>query len=208
MIENIKWLGHGSFTIQGPPFIFIDPWRVVRTAFHADVILISHDHYDHCSTADVKKLQGPDTRIISNERVAKQIPKTTILRPWQSISFERVSIKAIPAYSPDGTQHPKSDGGLGFVISMNYYDIYYAGDTKIIPEMARIKPDIAILPIDNSDTMSVKEAVKAIDILKPRWVIPCNWSEQSEGASLLDVNEFRALIKDKAEVIIPKKSDE
>lgn len=207
MIENIKWLGHGSFMIQGPPFIFIDPWRVVRTAFHADIILISHDHYDHCSTADVKKLRGPDTHIISNKHVAKQVPSTTILRPWQSISIDRVSIKAIPAYSPDGTQHPKSDDGLGFVISMNYYDIYYAGDTKIIPEMARIKPDIAILPIDNKDTMSVKEAVKAIDILKPRWVIPCNWTEQSEGTSLVDVNEFKSLIKDKAEVIIPKKSD-
>jgi L-ascorbate metabolism protein UlaG (beta-lactamase superfamily) len=208
MIENIKWLGHGSFMIQGPPFIFIDPWRVVRAAFHADIILISHDHYDHCSTADVEKLRGPDTRIISNEHVAKQIPKTTILRPWQSISFDRVNIKAIPAYSPNGSQHRKSDGGLGFVISMNYYDIYYAGDTKIIPEMARIKPDIAILPIDNKDTMSVKEAAEAIEILKPRWVIPCNWSEQSEGASLVDVNEFKALLRGKAEVIIPKENDE
>jgi L-ascorbate metabolism protein UlaG (beta-lactamase superfamily) len=208
MIENVKWLGHGSFMIEGPPFIFIDPWRVVRAAFHADLILISHEHYDHCSTADVEKLRGPDTQIISNERVAKLISKTTILRPWQSISFERVNIKAIPAYSPDGKQHPKANGGLGFVISMNYYDIYYAGDTKVIPEMARIKPDIAILPIDNNDTLSIEEAAEAIAILKPRWVIPSNWAENGEETSLMDVNELKSLIGDRAEIIIPKRNAE
>src|SRR5690606_35790649 len=123
MIDNIRWLGHGSFMIQGPPFIFIDPWRVVRSAFHADIILISHEHYDHCSTADIEKLRGPNTYIIGNEAVSKKIEGTTLIRPWQSMSFDRISIKAIPAYAPDRISHKKSDGGLGFVISLNYFDI-------------------------------------------------------------------------------------
>lgn len=208
MIDNIRWLGHGSFLIQGPPIIFIDPWRVVRTAFHADIILISHDHYDHFSIADIEKLKGPDTVIVSNERIAKQVEKTRILRPWQSISFDRMSIKAVPAYSPEGNQHPQADGGLGFIISMNYYDIYYAGDTKVIPEMEHIKPDIAILPIDNNDTLSIKEAVEAIEILKPRWFIPSNWAEQGEGVTSVEVNELKKRLGDKVEVIIPKRLGE
>jgi len=207
MIENIRWLGHGSFLIQGPPIIFIDPWRVVRTAFHADIILISHEHYDHFSVADIEKLRGPDTQIIANERVAKQIDNTTILRPWQSISFDRMSIKAVPAYSPKGGQHSQTEGGLGFVVSINYYDIYYAGDTQIIPEMEHIKPDIAILPIDDNDTLSIKEAIEAVEILKPRWLIPSNWSEQGEGASSVEVNELKKLLGDKAELVIPQKLD-
>jgi L-ascorbate metabolism protein UlaG (beta-lactamase superfamily) len=203
MIENIQWLGHGSFLIQGPPFIYIDPWRVVRNAFHPDVILVTHDHYDHCSVADVTKLRGTDTKIISNERVANQIDGTTVLRPWQSITIDQISIKAIPAYSPQGTHHPLKHGGLGFVISMDYHDIYYAGDTKIIPEMEQIHPDIVILPIDNDDTLNVEEAVQVVELLRPRWVIPCNWGTIGEGVSHLDAVEFKKLVGGKAEVVIP-----
>jgi L-ascorbate metabolism protein UlaG (beta-lactamase superfamily) len=203
MIDSIKWLGHGSFLVEGPPFIFINPWRVIRTTFHADIILISHNHYDHCSVADVEKLRGPETVIIGNAKVAEQIKDTKILRPWQSISYERASIKAIPAYSPNGGQHPEADGGLGFIISMNLFDIYYAGDTRQIPEMARIHPDIAILPIDNNDTLSIREAVTVVEQLKPRWVIPSNWGTISKSPSLVEAHEFKALVGKKAEVIIP-----
>jgi len=203
MIENIKWLGHGSFLIEGPPFIFINPWRVMRTPFHADIILISHNHYDHCSIADVDKLRGPETVVIGNEKVAEQISGTKILRPWQSIAYERVSIKAIPAYSPEGGQHPQSAGGLGFVISMNLYDIYYAGDTKQIPEMEKVHPDIAILPIDNNDTLSMREALNVIELLKPRWVLPSNWGTLSKSPSLIEVNEFKTMVGKRAEVLVP-----
>lgn len=203
MIDNIKWLGHGSFFIQGPPYIYLDPWRVVRTTFDADIILVSHDHYDHCSIADIEKLRGKETVIIGNERVAEKIESTTIIRPWQSMTFDRISIKAIPAYAPDGVQHQEINGGLGFIISMNYYDIYYAGDTKLIPEMERISPDIVILPIDNRDTLSVQEAVEVVELLSPRWVIPSNWGSIGEGASIVDANEFKKQVGGRATVIIP-----
>ena len=208
MIDNIKWLGHGSFFIQGPPYIYLDPWRVVRTTFDADIILVSHDHYDHCSIADIEKLRGKETVIIGNEQVAEKIESTTIIRPWQSMTFDRISIKAIPAYAPDGVQHQEINGGLGFIISMNYYDIYYAGDTKLIPEMERISPDIVILPIDNRDTLSVKEAVEVVELLSPRWVIPSNWGSIGEGASIVDANEFKKQVGGRATVIIPSLNNE
>jgi len=208
MIENIKWLGHGGFLIQGPPFIYINPWRVVRTAFHADVILVGHDHYDHCSIADINKLRGPETKIVGNERVAQQIEDATVIRPWQSIAFERASVKAVPAYSPNQVQHPQEHGGLGFIISINYHDIYYAGDTKIIPEMDRIQqPDIVILPIDDDGTLSIEEAVDVVKKLRPQWVIPCNWGAAGEGASQLDMLTFKRLVSQYAEFIIPSQDD-
>ena len=203
MIDNILWLGHGSFLIQGEPIIYINPWRVARTAFHADVILIGHDHYDHCSIADVDKLRGPDTKIIGSERVATVIPDTTVLRPWQSFNVERVRITAVPAYSPGDLRHPQHDGGLGFVISVNYYDIYYAGDTQLIPDMQRVHPDIAILPIDNDGTLSIETAVEAVNLLRPRYVIPSNWGETGEGASEIDAKQFKKLVGGRAEVILP-----
>jgi L-ascorbate metabolism protein UlaG (beta-lactamase superfamily) len=202
MIDRIHWLGHGSFIIQGSPLIYINPWRVVRSIQPADIILISHDHYDHCSLADIEKLRGPQTKIIANERAAREIDGCTVLRAWQSVTADRVCIKAVPAYSPNDWRHPVSDGGLGFVISMNLYDIYYAGDTQLIPEMASLRPDIAILPIDGHGTMNTEDAVQAVRQMRPRWVIPGNWGTGSEGASRLDAMAFKRQAEPFTEVVI------
>ncbi len=202
MIDRIQWLGHGSFLLQGPPFMYINPWQITRSAFHADAILVGHDHYEHCSLADISKLRGPDTQIISNERVAKEIDDCIIMRPWQSITVNRASIKAIPAYSPNDLRHPQSDGGLGFIISLEYYDIYYAGDTQIIPEMQMIHPDIAILPIDGEGTLTVEDAIEVIKMMRPRWVIPSNWGPSGKGASLTDVQRLKAAVSEITEVVV------
>jgi L-ascorbate metabolism protein UlaG (beta-lactamase superfamily) len=88
MIDQIQWFGHGSFCIQGPPLIYINPWRVVRSAFLADIILISHNHYDHCSLADVAKLRGERTIVVGSEAVAREIEGCTVLRPWQTLTLD------------------------------------------------------------------------------------------------------------------------
>ena len=85
------------------------------------------------------------------------------------------------------------------IISVNYYDIYYAGDTQIIPEMATIHPDIAILPIDGNGTLTVHDAVEVVKEMRPRWVIPCNWG----AGNLADARLFKKEIGGRAEVILP-----
>lgn len=205
MIDSIHWLGHGSFLIEGPPIIYINPWRVLRKSFHPDVILIGHDHYEHCSPADIDKLRGPNTRVIGNPAVTAAIDGCEILRPWQSITIDRASIKGIPAYSPHDMRHPIEAGGLGFLISINLYDIYYAGDTGVIPEMNMVHPDIAILPIDGSGTMTADDAAYVARQMRPRWVFPCNWGlSATTGASHLDARLFREAVGDSAAVIIPE----
>jgi L-ascorbate metabolism protein UlaG (beta-lactamase superfamily) len=203
MIDRIQWLGHGSFRIEGPPLIYINPWRVVRTAFHADLILIGHDHYEHFSLADIEKLRGPDTVIISNEKVAAQLPDCIVLRPWQSYTLDRARVTAVPAYSPGDLRHAESDGGLGFIISVNFYDIYYAGDTHVIPEMERISPDVAILPIDGTGTLNVNDAASVVKKMRPRYVYPCNWGAGTFGATPQDAQEFKQQVGGRSEVILP-----
>lgn len=170
--------------------------------FHPDLILIGHDHYDHCSQADVEKIRGEATIIIGNENVSNVISDTTIIRPWQSISHDKANIKAIPAYSPQDMRHPKTDNGLGFVISLDYYDIYYTGDTQIIPEMEFLHPDILLLPIDGHGRLSLHEACAVVDMLKPRWVIPYNWGQSGEEATSLDAQAFKGRIGGLAEVLL------
>lgn len=185
MLNSIRWLGHSSFVIQGTPTIYINPWRTTRTEQPADVILISHEHYENFSVADIEKLRGPNTRIIANERVSSELEGCTVLRPWQSVSVGRVCIKAVPAYSPSDPRHAQTQGGLGFIISVNFYDIYYAGDTQLIPEMGALKPDIAILPIDGNGTMTADDATQAVAQMRPRWTIPCNWNNGSRASAYI-----------------------
>lgn len=201
MIDRIRWLGHGSFAIDGPPLIYINPWRVTKGDRPADIILISHDHYDHFSIADITKLRCPETIVIGNDRVAAEVEGCRVLRPWQSLSIDRVCIKAVPAYSPNDFRHPLTDGGLGFVISVNYYDIYYAGDTQAIPEMACIHPDVAILPIDGNGTLTVTEAAAVARQMRPRWVIPCNWGSTS-SATWLEAQMFQREVASNSEVLL------
>lgn len=202
VIDRIQWLGHSSIVIQGASQIHIAPWRVTKSIFHPDIILIGHDHYDHCSQVDVEKIRGESTQVIGNENVAQTISDTTIIREWQSMSIDNVNIKAIPAYSPNDSRHPKEDHGLGFVISLEFYDIYYTGDTQIIPEMELLHPDIILLPIDGYGRLSVDEAIEVVDMLKPRWVIPYNWGQSGEEATALDAQHFKDRVGGRAEVLL------
>ena len=202
VIDKIRWQGHSSFAILGTPFIQIAPWRVVLGGRRPDIILIGHDHHDHCSPADVAKIRSEKTQVIGSENVARAIANTTVIRAWQSINIGRASIKAIPAYSPADPRHPRADNGLGFVISIDYYDIYYAGDSQVIPEMAKLHPDIALLPIDGYGRLSVDEAAQAVQMLKPRWTIPYNWGGSGEEATALDAQNFKSRVGDMAEVVL------
>jgi L-ascorbate metabolism protein UlaG (beta-lactamase superfamily) len=204
MIDQIQWLGHGSFAILGDPLIYINPWRVTRIPRPADAILIGNEHYDNCSLADIEKLRGPNTQVIASSRAAPQIENCTVLRPWQSISVGRACIKGIPAYSP---QPGSPDGGnLGFVISVNYFDIYYAGQSGVIPEMGALHPDIAILPIDGEGTMTASEAAQVAAQMHPKWVIPCNWGFNSSGTNRVDTQIFAREVGSHSQVVLPNLS--
>lgn len=204
MIDRIQWLGHSTFRLQGPPLIYIDPWRVARSAFLADVILISRVDYDHCSPADVNKLCGPDTWVIAGDEAAKCLDgDVRVLRPWQSITIDRARITAVPDGEMAGSGLTGQFRDLSYLISMDYYDIYYAASATVIPEMAHFHPDIAILPVggDHNGLAGIEEAVEAARILQPRWVIPSHWGT-SEGASYLDVRAFQSAVGDLAEVVL------
>ena len=202
MIDRIRWQGHASFTIEGAPFIQIAPWRVVKRESPPDAILIGHDHYDHCSPADVQKIRGDRTVIIGNENVARTIEGTTLLREWQSISVDRANIKAIPAYSERDPRHPREDGGLGFVISLDFFDIYYVGDSGIVPGMEYLRPDILLLPIDGYGRLSVAEALQLVEMMKPDWAIPYNWGGAGEEATQLDAQSFKSRVTGTTQVIL------
>ncbi|MCU0475010.1 MAG: MBL fold metallo-hydrolase [Anaerolineae bacterium] len=202
MIEHIQWLGYGSFVIQSTPLIYINPWRVSSVTFLADVVLVSHAHFEHFSPVDIEKVSADSTLILSNAQVAEQLPRAEVLLPFHSRTVDRARITALPAYSTGSEVHKREDGGLGFLISLNFYDIYYVGDSEPTPEMRKLAPDILILPIDGMGTMTPESAADMVRELRPRYAIPCNWG--MGGVNLGDAERFKRLVGDRAEVRIPE----
>ncbi|MCY4147245.1 MAG: MBL fold metallo-hydrolase [Chloroflexi bacterium] len=200
MLDKIKWQGGGSFRIDGEPTIQIAPWRVVRQASPPDIILIGHDHFDHCSPADVAKLRGAQTTIIGSQRVAEIIEGTIMLREWQSIRLQNATIRAVPAISRRAEQNASAAGGLGFVVSIGYYDIYYVGDARLVAGMEVLRPDIVLLPIDGSGQLSIEAALELIALLQPRWAIPYNWGGTGPQATELDARSFQSRAGEATEV--------
>ncbi len=190
MIERIHWLGHASFRINGPPHadgpvIYIDPWRLPPHAPPADLILVSHDHYDHCSLQDIARVRRRGTVILASERAAALIGKgARVLRPWQGITnvVRGVSVRAVPAYTVAHAYHDRAFGGVGFLISLMNHDIYFAGDTDLIPEMDKIGCDIALLPVGGAFTMSYEEAAEAAQRLRPQIAIPMHYGREIPGS--------------------------
>lgn len=201
MIDRIQWLGHGSFRIQGPPLIYINPWRIARNAFHADIILISNDQYDHCSPADIEKLRGPQTVVIGNAAAAVALgAPMTVLRPWQSINFGSARITAVPAYTFT-PHHPVAKGELGYIISLDYYDTYYAGTTDVIPELKHVQADIAIVPVGaGQGTMNVERAAEFLNAMRPRWVVPSHWG--TLAGTQLDVQMLDNALQEDITVVV------
>lgn len=200
MIDRIQWLGHGCFTLDGPPVITINPWRLARPAYQADVILVTDDQYHHCSPVDIDKLRKPDTLVIANAAAADVLGQgVTVVRPWQSVNVGPARVTAVPAYTYSG-YNPVSKEGLGFIISLDLYDIYYAGITDVIPELNYVDSDIAILPIGTAPgTMSPEHAAELVRQIKPQWVIPSHWDVQ--GRAQLDVQLFAREVGEQTHVV-------
>ena len=176
MIKNIKWLGHAGFAINAlDKIIVIDPFQIKEIA-PADIILITHSHYDHCSVEDINKIKKPDTVIVTEAESAKKLSgNVRIVKPGDKINVSGVQIEAVEAYNTNKAFHPKANGWLGFIITVDGIRIYHAGDTDLIPEMDKFEADIALLPVSGTYVMTADEAVEAAKRLKPEIAFPMHF---------------------------------
>lgn len=179
-VENIYWYGHDSFRIDdNGKQIYIDPWKMPAQAPTADYIFITHDHYDHYSAEDVRKLSRETTKIICSHDVAAKEGKSAIaVLPNQTIEQDDLKITAIPAYNIDKQFHPKESNWVGFIITLSDgTSIYHAGDTDFIPEMKSLKVDIALLPVSGTYVMTAEEAIEAANTFNPKITIPMHYGD-------------------------------
>jgi L-ascorbate metabolism protein UlaG (beta-lactamase superfamily) len=176
MLKNIQWLGHAGFTIKaGDKLIAIDPFQI-DIEIPADMICITHSHYDHCSVPDINKIKKDSTVFITEpSSVEKLSGDVRTMQPGESVTVENIRIEAVPAYNTNKDFHPRENNWLGFIITINNQRIYHTGDTDLIPEMDQISADIALLPVSGTYVMTAEEAVEAAKRIKPSVAVPMHY---------------------------------
>ncbi|MFH1083970.1 MAG: MBL fold metallo-hydrolase, partial [Pseudomonadota bacterium] len=182
---------------------YIDPYQIEGGPV-ADVILISHDHFDHCSPEDVQKIQGPDTVVVTEKDSAKKLTgDVRVVKPGDTVDLGDVKIEAVPSYNTDKDFHPKKNGWLGFVVETEGVKVYHAGDADFIPEMKNLEVDIALLPVSGTYVMTADQAVKAALAINPKLAIPMHY-----GAIVGDVQDalnFEKALEGKVDVLVLEK---
>jgi len=190
MSVKLQWFGHASFKItEGNTVVYIDPWKLQDAKHDATIVLISHSHFDHYSADDIKKVSGPQTKLIGAGDVIKKEGKGEVLMPGQTVEVGGVKVTGVPMYNPAKQFHPKSNKWVGFVIEIGGKHIYYAGDTDQTQEMdALTNIDLALLPVGGTYTMNATEAAEATKVFKPKTAIPYHWGDIVGSQS--DANNF------------------
>lgn len=205
MLENITWLGHAAFKIAASRIIYIDPFELVGELEPANFILITHDHYDHCSPEDVAKIRGDATVIVAAENCRGKLEgDVRFVEAGESLMLEGLTVEVIPAYNVNKTYHPREAGGVGYVITVDGTRIYHAGDSDAIPEMEGLEADIAMVPVSGVYVATAEEAVEAANKIKPDVVIPMHYG--SIVGSRKDAERFQKLWPGKVVIMEAKHS--
>jgi L-ascorbate metabolism protein UlaG (beta-lactamase superfamily) len=191
LLEHLHWLAHDSFRLDKPLVIYIDPWKLPPGSPTADLILVSHEHFDHCSPEDVEAIRAEHTVVVANQGAAKKLRQPVrVLQPGEWLEHRGVRVEGVAAYNIDKPFHPRQAGHLGFVITLNGERLYFAGDTDHIPEMAEIRCDVALLPVSGTYVMTAEEAARAAAEINPRLAVPMHYAGGVVGTRQ-DAERFR-----------------
>ena len=184
MLNNIEVLCHSSIRMNKGKIIYVDPFHIEENYQDADIILITHSHYDHFSEEDIEKVRKADTIIYVTEDYvenARQLGffenKIIGIKPNQTYYEGNMEINTVPAYNVNKQFHPKENNWVGYILKIDGISYYIAGDTDITEENKKIKCDVAFVPVGGTYTMTAKEAAELVNIIKPKVAIPIHYGD-------------------------------
>ena len=201
MLDFIKVNTHSSIRIEEKEIIYIDPYGITEKTSDADIILITHDHFDHFSSEDIKKVMKEDTVLVCPEKMEVSGLSVIKAKVSEKINVKGISIETVPAYNVQKPFHPKGNGWLGYIInSPEHGRIYIAGDTDINEDNKKVKCDIVLLPVGGTYTMDHKQAAELVGIIRPEYAIPIHYG--SVAGSPMDGMNFSKSVDNGIKVVI------
>lgn len=182
LLNGIRVLYHSSVRLEGEKVIYTDPFELSQAPHDADIILITHDHYDHFSLEDIEKIKGPETILVAPENMRQQAlaagfdaSQVILVEPDRKYSVSGLTLETVPAYNVDKRFHPRAQRWVGYILRMNGLRYYIAGDTDGTEENQRVQCDVALLPVGGTYTMDARQAAKLANQLKPQAAVPTHY---------------------------------
>jgi L-ascorbate metabolism protein UlaG (beta-lactamase superfamily) len=182
---SITWSGHAGFKIiYGNMKVYIDPYKLSKSfekISDADVVLITHNHFDHLSIEDLKNIINVRTVIVSAQECLSQLKSLKVkesigIDPHNSVKVDDLRIETVPAYNIDKDFHPKKDKKIGFIVEFGNDRLYHTGDSDIIPEMKDTNPTVVLIPVSGTYVMTAEEASRAVnELINPKIAIPMHY---------------------------------
>lgn len=206
MSIEIKWINHASFRISAEVgVLYIDPWKLTGSSHDADVVFVSHSHYDHCSPEDVAKVSKDGTAVIAPADTIAQLGTANAVTPGESLTLSGITIETVAAYNIGKSFHPRGNNWVGAVFTLGGKRIYYAGDTDLVPEMSDLTDiDVALLPVGGTYTLDATEAAAACKAIGCKAAIPYHWGDIVGDA--IDAEKFFAAATCEVHILQPGES--
>ena len=208
-LSNVRVLIHSSIRIESEngTVLYSDPYDLVDETHDADIVFITHGHYDHLSPKDYACVAKPETVIVApavleSEVAALHAGDMVLLNAGDTVEVCGIKVKAVPAYNvqPERLQfHPKENKWLGYILTIDGDTYYIAGDTDQNKDNETISCDVALIPIGGTFTMDPIQAAAFINTIKPRFVVPTHYGTTVGNKE--DVDVFEPLVDDSITVV-------
>lgn len=206
-VDNIKINTQSSIRIELNKVLYFDPFKIEEDINDADIIFITHSHYDHFDINSINKVKNDNTIIVAPKSMEKDLINISVkeliyMNPYDEINIDDINIKGVPSYNNGKPFHPKNNNWLGYLVTYNSITYYIAGDTDKTEDNEKVKCDVALIPIGGHYTMDVKEATELVKIINPKVVIPTHYG--SIIGSLEDGNKLKDYLSDTNIEVIEK----
>lgn len=206
LTEGITVNCQSSIRIDGSKVIYFDPFELNEASHDADVIFITHEHYDHFQPDSIAKVKKDNTILVAPQSMQEKVLKEAgiskdncvFLNPKAKETVSEILVETVGAYNKLKPFHPKAKNWLGYVVTLDGVRYFVAGDTDPNEDNRKVKCDVALIPIGGTFTMDKKHGADYAANLKPKAVVPTHYGK------LVGKTEDGADFKDYIEIMDPE----